>query len=185
MANKSVIITAIKPFNANGKTGEITFAIDGQSLTAKAFLKQQNGEPIFVIGPDLVEVKLFKKPPYGAAPDAVATENWIELARKQRSGGGGMKADPAKLEIDKARLNLEQIKHQDFLSKWASDADREASRQSLIVGQTCIERACELEAADALREARAIDINRVKRHALDLGKLVLEVGANVQAGITK
>lgn len=103
---KTIEITAIEPFGG-GKVGWATYTTaDGKSGKAKVFVND------FKVGP--LEAEFEKKAPYGKddAPES-DYETWIKSPPKGGGGfkgGGGAKADPERIAIEKDRLAHEKAK---------------------------------------------------------------------------
>ena len=105
--------TAITPFG-KGTVGNIAYTVttrDGEVKPgkAKAFMSD-HGLSIGVPK----EVEFEQKPPYND-PDG-EKETWIKSPPKGGGGfkGGGMKADPAKLALEREKLNLDAQKNEDI-----------------------------------------------------------------------
>lgn len=183
MSTKSITVTALVPIETSGKVFTVCYQIDGQKGSAKAFATNRDGSPTFVEG-EVCEVVFEKKS--NEYNGKTTEEVWVSKPKPAGGfkGGGGMKADPAKLDLEKQKLELDKVKWDGFKAKWENDNDRECARQSFIMAQTTLNRAVDLEVYNATQEGRQADMNHVAAYANDLASLLEVISVQIHAAIT-
>ena len=159
MAESKTLNVVIVGIAGSGKVATVTYKPEGsdKTATAKAWATNKDGTPTFGEG-ESCTVTLEKKPGYNGGPEEV----WISKPRTGgRSAGGGIKADPDKLA-------LEKTKHEDFKKKWSIDREMEVQRQAGIMAQVLLKEAVAMEIASATAEARKCEPCNVQAYAMDL-----------------
>ena len=175
MATISITVQDVKPIQGFDKGCHVHFVADGNNLTsiAKAWK-----DPEWVIGQKYtVTTEKKKRPGY-------SDENWINQPKKTGFGGGG-KADPEKLKLERERLEHEKAKSASYVEEKHVDRALEIRRQAGIMAQFCINSAVELEAAN-ISKAKAettADINLVSQYAQDIADLLPQLHEQIEASL--
>lgn len=167
--------TAITPFG-KGTVGNIAYTVttkDGEVKpgTAKAFMSDHG----LTIG-EAKEVEFEKKPPYNN-PDG-EPETWIKSPPKGgggfKGGGGGGKSDPAKLALEREKLNLDAQKNEDI--KNICDM-KDVSIISQVIFKAAIEAAIHETKPGTAVNPDAVDVN-AQNYVQIFHKIRAGVGGN-------
>ena len=160
MATLKIKVLEVHDIPNFDKGCNVHFSIEGKEST---FIAKAWKDPVWTVGQSY-DVTTEKKSRSGRAD-----EDWINQPRRSGGGGGG-KTDPAKLALERERLDHEKAKSQNYQQ---SDFDRQVN----IMAQFCVNRGVELECAN-ISKAKAetvADMNRVSQYAKDVVDLLPEL----------
>lgn len=168
MPTFTVTIDEIKPIGS-GKVCNVTFTHPEKGTsTRKAWADKFEGKE----GASM-EVETFEQ--LGKNTDV--PEKWVKPTAKSGGfrGGGGAKADPERIALEKQR-------QEDFKAKWDTDRAEDRTKNAQIIAQVILKEACETARAKAQICQTSIEPNDVAFYAAEFTEIYKDTFCALASG---